>query len=361
MLLTLYFFRQFIPSFLFGSVLFLFVLILDRLFDLIDLIFNKGVQALTVIKLFLLFVPTILPLTFPMAIVLASLVTFGRVSEENELTAVQAAGIPAFKVLWLMPLFAFLISLFMVPFNTRVAPWSNQKFQNIYQDIVSSEPLINIFPRKFFAIKNIKIFADSVNKKTNELHDVFVYQLSEDDRPAERIFAHTGIIETDAQVFDLKLIDGQLERYDLISPDNLVHTVFKTYEITVPLNLGNSGQGQRFRNIPSKDLKEMIKELKSKGFITHPLEAEYNLRFAMAFAPFCLAIMALPLATVLKRGSRSFGFGVTIMLIFVYYLLLILGLTLAEKGTIPAPPALWIANGMCLMLGTFFLIRLHKK
>src|SRR5438132_1571821 len=99
MLLTLYFFRQFVPSFTFGSLLFLFVLVLDRLFDLVDLIFNKGVHALTVAKLFLLFVPTIMPLTFPMAIVLASLVTFGRISEENELTAVQAAGIPALRVL----------------------------------------------------------------------------------------------------------------------------------------------------------------------------------------------------------------------------------------------------------------------
>ncbi len=361
MQLSLYFFRQFIPSFMFGSVLFLFVLILDRLFDLVDLIFNKGVQALTVGKLFLLFVPTVLPLTFPMAIVLASLVAFGRISEENELTAVQAAGIPAYKVLWLPPLFALIISIFMVPFNTRIAPWSNRVFQNIYQEIISAEPLINITPRNFFSIKNLKIFAESVNKKTNQLQGVFVYQMAEDSRPAQRTFAHSGVIETDSQIFKLKLFDGQIERFDSFQPDTMVHTTFKSYEITVPLNFGNTSKNQRFRNIPSKELRELILELQSKGFTTHPLQAEYSMRYAMAFATFCLAMVALPLATVLKRGGRSFGFGVTIMVIFAYYLILILGLTLAEKGILPSHLALWIGNIISLIFGTYLFVRLHKK
>lgn len=361
MLLTLYFFRQFLPSFAFGSVLFLFVLILDRLFDLVDLIFNKGVHAFTVAKLFLLFVPTVMPLTFPMAIVLASLVTFGRISEENELSAVQAAGIPPFRVLWLPPTFALIISIFMVPFNTRVAPWSNRMFQSIYQDIISSEPLINIVPHNFFSIKNIKLFADSVDKKTNELHNVFVYQMANgENRPAERIFAKSGTVETDAQVFKLTLREGQLQRYDMMSPQVLAHTTFQTYQITVPLNFGNKEKGQRYRNIPSKELKELIGELKKKKFQVGPLEAEYSLRYAMAFAPFCLAIVALPLATVIKRGGRSFGFGISIVVIFAYYLILIFGLTMAEKSVMQPHLALWIGNIVSVLVGLVLITRLHK-
>ncbi len=99
MTLALYFFRQFVPSFFFGFVLFLFVLLLDRLFDIIDLIFNKGVsvsveRALT----FTLFIPDgFFPLTSPMACLLACLMTFGRLSEENDLTVVRAAGVSLWK------------------------------------------------------------------------------------------------------------------------------------------------------------------------------------------------------------------------------------------------------------------------
>src|SRR5437016_297930 len=132
MTLAFYFFRQFIFPFLFGTFLFLFVLLLDKLFEIVDLIFNKGVGPLVVLKLFALFVPTVVPLAFPMAVLLACLVTFGRMSEENELTAVRAAGIPLFRVLWWPPFFAFVLSLALVPFNTRVAPWASQAFRSIF-------------------------------------------------------------------------------------------------------------------------------------------------------------------------------------------------------------------------------------
>ncbi len=361
MQLALYFFRQFLPSFFFGIGLFLFVLILDRLFDLIDLVFNKGLRFITVLKLVGLFIPTILPLTFPMAIVLASVVTFGRLSEENELTAVQAAGIPAIKALWLPPAFALLISIFMLPFNSHVAPWANRQFRTLYEEIGQQEPLINVAPRKFFSVRNFKIFADQVDTKSKELRDVFVYLIPSEDRPAERIFARTGDVASDPEQFRLTLHNGQLERYDGKDPRAFVHTTFKTYAITVPLNTANNNTNVRYRNIPSSELKSLIRELKSKGFTTTPLEAEYSLRFAVAFAPFCLALTALPLATVLRRGGKSFGFGVTIIVIFTYYLFLILGLTLAEKGILPSNFALWIGNLICAGLGVVLIRRLSRS
>jgi lipopolysaccharide export system permease protein len=72
MKLSGYFFKQFLPPFVFGFVLFLFVLVFDKLFDLIDLIFNKGVNLVTVGQLFSLFIPTVIPLTVPMATILGA-------------------------------------------------------------------------------------------------------------------------------------------------------------------------------------------------------------------------------------------------------------------------------------------------
>src|SRR5207249_7590143 len=132
---------------------------------------NKGVSVTTVWQLFTLFIPTVIPLTIPMAMILACIVTFGRISEENELTAVRAAGISILRVLWLPPLFAFVISGLMIPFTTSVAPLSNQAFLKIYENIVHKDPLINITPKKFFSIKNIRLFADSIDSTSNTLRD----------------------------------------------------------------------------------------------------------------------------------------------------------------------------------------------
>lgn len=358
--LAFYFFRQFIPPFLFGSVLFMFVLLLDKLFDIIDLIFNKGVSILLVGQMFALFIPTVLPLTIPMALLLASLVTFGRLSEENELSAVRAAGVSLLRVLWLPPLFALLLSLMMIPFNTRVAPWASRAFHGIYEKVVSADPLISVEARRFFSIKNIKLFAQSVDKKKGKLKDLFVYQLSRDGSPAERIFARRGTIDPSKDEFKLILEDGQMQRYDKLEPAHVLHTAFTSYTITVPIN-NEAGKSMRFRNIPSRELKKLIVEMRQKGLATGPLEAEASLRYAIAFAPFALGFVGIPLATVLKRGGRSFSFGIACIVIFIYYTLLIFGLTIAERGMVPANLALWVGNGLCFLTGTYLVWRLGRQ
>ncbi|MFN0118622.1 MAG: LptF/LptG family permease [Elusimicrobiota bacterium] len=361
MILSVYFFRQFIPSFFFGSVLFMFVLMLDKLFDIVDLLFNKGVNPLIVGKLFLMFIPTILPLTFPMALLLACLVTFGRLSEENELNAVRAAGISLFKALWLPLFFALFLSFIMIPFNSYLAPRSNQGFRLIYEKIISADPLINIEAKRFFNIKNIKLYAERVDKTINKLEDVFVYQTSGAGAPAERIYARSGKIETDGKTFRLELNNGQWQRYDADMPARLMHITFKKYDLSIPLNAEETSKNTRFRSLLNKELRKLKKDLKSKGLPTGPIEAEQQLRLAIAFAPFCLVLIGVPIATVLKRGGKSFSFGISVVIIFTYYLLLILGLTMAEKERLPAILSVWIANITCLIIGGFLSFRLFKK
>ena len=76
-----------------GLAIFTFVLLLDRLFELVDLLVNKGAGILLTLKLLGLLLPTSLSLTLPMSNLLAALLTFGHLSETNEITAARASGI----------------------------------------------------------------------------------------------------------------------------------------------------------------------------------------------------------------------------------------------------------------------------
>lgn len=361
MTLSLYFLKQFLPSLLFGTFLFVFVLLLDRFFDLIDLVFNKGVNVMLVGRILLLFLPTILPLSLPMAVLLAALVTFGRLSEDNELTAVRAGGMSLLSALWLPVLFTLLLSILMVPFNTSIAPYASRAFRGIYEQIMRADPLINIEPRKFFPIRNIKLFADSVESGSKTLHNVFLYQMAPDGSTSDRVFAKSGTIKATEEYFQMNLIDGQLQRYDLMDPQHMFHSSFGTYQISIPLKSDKENQSTRYRNFTSKELKNMVKEMRAKGHSVSTILAENNLRYAMAFAPISLLLVGLPLAVVLKRGGRTFGFGVSIVVIFVYYFLLIAGLTLAEKGLLPAVVSLWIANLACFGIGGYLIKRMINQ
>jgi lipopolysaccharide export system permease protein len=224
-----------------------------------------------------------------------------------------------------------------------------------------ADPLINIEPRKFFQIRNIKLFADSVNPGSKTLHHVFLYQNAPDGRPTDRVFAQSGSINATEEYFQMTLTDGQLQRYDADNPKNVLHSSFGTYQISIPLKGDKQNISTRYRNFTSKELKKLMDEMRASGNPVNMLLAENSLRYAMAFAPIALLFVGLPLAIVLKRGGRTFGFGVTIVVIFIYYFLLIGGLTLAEKGRLPANFSLWIGNIACLGVGVYLMNRMIKE
>ncbi|HMU95571.1 MAG TPA: LptF/LptG family permease, partial [Elusimicrobiota bacterium] len=120
MILARYLTGQFLPPFFFGLSIFSGVLLLDKLFDLLDLLINKGVSLWTSAQIFFLFFPTILSLSVPMALLLACLLTFGRLSEDNEILALRASGLSFRQILWPPLAVAGLVSLALLPFNTHL-------------------------------------------------------------------------------------------------------------------------------------------------------------------------------------------------------------------------------------------------
>ena len=115
---------------------------------------RRSASSPLVAHLFALFIPTVFPLTLPMACLLGCLMTFGRLSEENELTAVRAAGVSLWKALWIPPLFALTISLVMIPFNTRVAPWGQPRFsRHPMKKIANADPVDQHSAQEIFRVQ----------------------------------------------------------------------------------------------------------------------------------------------------------------------------------------------------------------
>ncbi len=112
-----------------GLLIFTFVLLLDRLFELVDLLINKGAGFSLILRLLGLLLPTSLSLTLPMSNLLAALLTFGHLSETNEITAARASGVATWDFAWTPLAAAALSVLFLVPFNTQWDPHANSLFR----------------------------------------------------------------------------------------------------------------------------------------------------------------------------------------------------------------------------------------
>lgn len=348
MILARYLILQLAGPFLFGLSLFSGVLMLDKLFDVIDLLVNKGVSLAHSAKIFLLFFPTVLSLSVPMSLLLACLLTFGRLSEDQEITALRASGLSFKQILWPPLAWATGLCLLLIPFNTQWAPRSIGTFRALYFEIANQDPLVKIEPGQFIPMQNIRLYAEQVDRQNNLLTNVWIYQRREGT--LQRIYAKSGAARSDAKLFTLNLRDGQIERLSGQGMHDLLHIKFKHYTLQVPFVEPSDNRNRSWRERTSGELERELKK-RPGGPERSEIRAEYHLRYAISFAPLALALLGISLGMTLERGGRGVGFGAAVGVLFTYYLLLILGLNLAEKEALPAFPALWMANSVALAAG----------
>jgi lipopolysaccharide export system permease protein len=108
---------------------------------------------------------------------------------------------------------------------------------------------------------------------------------------------------------------------------------------------------------------EMAAEIKSyrqKNLPTSFLETEYWLRWTLALAPFVFAVCGIPLGIVAERGGKSIGFGMSLVVLCVYYFLLITSLNVSEKGYFTASLAMWLPDFVILVCGIFLWKRMLR-
>jgi lipopolysaccharide export system permease protein len=218
-LLRWYILRQHLVPFLLGFGVITFILEMDVLVDYLDLVVNRGVALGVVAQLFALSLGYIVALSVPCAVLVAVLMTFGRLSQDNEITALRASGINVGSIL-LGPLAAAaLMAAGLTLFNNHVLPATNHAFANLLIDIGRMRPTVKIQEGVFITdFPGYNLLVRSVNGRTNELRGVTIYQTNPGGGPPTTILARTGFLyyTPDGRDAVLELKDGEIHE---IPPD----------------------------------------------------------------------------------------------------------------------------------------------
>ncbi|NOT33934.1 MAG: YjgP/YjgQ family permease [Candidatus Eisenbacteria bacterium] len=211
-LLRSYILRLHLVPFLLGFGVITFILVMDTVFDHLDLIVNRGVPVVTVVELFLLSLGFVIALSVPCAVLVSALMTFGRLSQDNEITALRASGVHLFSVM-IGPLIASaVLAMTLVGFNHFVLPETNHSFATLMLDIFRMRPTVRlqegVFIRDF---PGYDLLVRSVNGRTNELRGVIIYQ-REPGTPPKTILAEKGRLSytPDGATVMLELEDGEI-------------------------------------------------------------------------------------------------------------------------------------------------------
>ncbi len=230
-----YILREHIGPFFFGFSVITFILIMDFVLEVLNLIIGKGISAWMILKVFILNLAWMLALSIPMAVLVSTLMAFGRLSQDNEITAMKGSGVSLYKLI-ASPLFASIgIALFLVWFNNSVLPQANHKARVLMSDIHHKRPTLNLKPNIFSEeIPGYHILVKKVDPRSSKIEEVTIYDRK--DRLFPRtIIAKEGEVQfsADGNTLILKLYQGEIHEVDEQDPNRYRRITFDTQTLYI--------------------------------------------------------------------------------------------------------------------------------
>jgi lipopolysaccharide export system permease protein len=356
----LYIFREVLPVFFIGLMIFTVILLMDKIIRLIELIVSRGGGIGNTLMLFLFISPSFLILTIPMSVLLATLLSFGRLSSDSEITAFKASGMSLYQLfipIFVFSVLAYLLTSFLVFYGL---PWGNRGFRSTLYLISQSKADIEIKERVFNdAFDGLVVYVDKVPIQGKRMDGILIYD-ERDKGKFSTIFAKDGYLVKNpkSQEVILRLHGGDIHRLEP-QTNTFQKVQFDTYDLKLELAKALFAIGNKLKEheMSIGDLKTKIEEMKKRGEDTTSQKVELHKRYAIPFSCIVFGLMGLPLGIQPRRSGRSHGFVFSILILLAYYTSLIAFEFLAVQKMLPAYLAGWAPNLLFGSLGLYLLIK----
>jgi lipopolysaccharide export system permease protein len=348
--------------FIMGVMIFTFILILDRIFTLSDLIVRYGVSVLTVVQLLIFILPSTFAITIPMGCLVAVMVGFSRLKSDNEITAMKASGISLLPIVTILLGLGLLLTVGMITFNNTLLPKANYGYRNLYFNIVSQRAAIVVQDHIFVEDFDGYVFrVGDKNPITGELKDVVVFVRKKPEDPIRTILAQRGQLISDpkSRRVMLKLEKGYMQ---LVQQNNLnaysridFDTTFLDLDINRELAGQNSEVDRSPREMSMGQIQRLIHDPTHQGENANLLWVEYYKKISIPFACFAFVLIGAPLGILAPRSGRYFSYFIGVALIFIYYIFISLGETFGTDGKMDPFLSMWLPNLLLVAAGLYGL------
>lgn len=361
LILHRYLAKEIFFPFLFGLIIFTGALLTGRMLKIADMVVSKGVPVADVLQLILYLLPNFAVITLPMSLFMAVIIAFSRLSADSEIIAIKASGISLYRLLPPVALFAFAAYLLTTLNTLYLLPKGNVAFKEMLYHVVQGRLSLSIKERVFnTSLPGLLIYIEKSDEKSGMLSGVMI---QDERKPQEvaTIFAKSGSLamdKSDKKLY-LHLTDGSIHQAS--QKGSYRQLDFQEYALAVDLA----------RNVASFEkseldmtLAEIRQNLQKGGFsskLTTDMGRELHRRFALPFACFIFALVAVPLGIQNRRSGKSAGFSLGIITLLLYYIMQSLGKTLGEKALLPLALAEWLPNIIFLSAGIYLFVKAARE
>jgi LPS export ABC transporter permease LptG len=315
--------------------------------------------------------PGVLVFAIPLAALAGIIIGYSRMGSDSEIVAMRAAGVGTWTMIWPALLIGLLFSGVTTYLHLKEAPEAARDLERIALQGALAKLDSPVEPRTFSTLPRHVIYVRDGNKELGTWGRVFIF--SQRERTTEVFTARSGRIDSSGEQSELVLTDVIVTKFPSAtaesaaeasatpSADQKSYVVERSDQLRFSINTGRADIVRRLNerdiNADSMDWSDLRKRAVS-GTPVQQKEAIriLNRRAALSAAPFFFSLIAATLGLRIRRGGRSVGVLLALMVVIIYYLISLLGESLARVGTVSPYVGPWLATVFILALGLLFLI-----
>ncbi len=355
-----------------GLLLFTFILLLDQISNLMKILVSRGADLATVVRAFAYLLPSIFSVTIPMAFLLGVLLGFGRMASDSEIVALRASGVSPLRLLRPVVALSVLTGSLTFYVFAILGPAANQAYREIVFALIVSKARTGVVPRVFnddlLPGGTMVLYVSDISAAENGLwKSVFIHDTRNPQQP-KVILAKSGrlVIDRQRQSVGLDLEHAVWYTFRPSSPHEMdsdrgetVYFPFHYEEFFPKLPLAKGD-----RELTMGELSQRVAELRAQGKgkkDTARFDVEWHKKLAIPTACLVFGLLGLGLSLGSKKEARSAAFGLSVAVIFVYYVLIRLGEQAGDTGLMDPLVAVWGANVVLGIAAVVLLLLNHRE
>jgi LPS export ABC transporter permease LptF/LPS export ABC transporter permease LptG len=360
---TRYILKEVLWHGLIGASVFTFVIFMRELTRILEAVVRNSAPFPSVAEIFFLTLPAALKVTIPMGVLVGILLGLSRMAADSEVTAMRASGVSVRKFLKIIAVFGIAAWLLALLNTVIIEPRSAAALARLSQKLAATQISFEIQPHVFYeGFKNHVLYVEDVSSASGAAvwKNVFDADISTPGAPKITIAKEAVVSATGNEAVRLHLINGETHDTNSRTPDQYTITTFEETDIVISLPPVDKPAQE---TVPVSQL--TTRELYNQTYSSNKEFArwywiEFNRRLALPTACLVLVLIGIPLGLSAKKGGKGAGFVLTIVLVFIYYFVSIIGVSLARGGKISPVLGVWMANIIFALIGLVLLWRTDK-